>query len=296
MTTQQETAISETTAAALRSIKAEGYEAQAVLTKSDAWHGELVPRVEFESAINRAVEALSDLDRIKKSLFYGKPYEVDPSQVANPDVFVNCLSAPHFFGVLTRQTGVDVLHGIIGAATEAGELLEVVQKCLRDPSHFDLVNVREEVFDAQWYHAILAKALGFTFQAGQRNNIAKLRKRFPNRFTEHDANNRNLDVERVVLEAVGGCTDAALMGETAFDAVTPVSDIKTDLQLLHDAAIAAAAAGFGIGAETVEFLAWLTTRRAAVTFSAAHTVPDIGALVDEFNKQRSEKPAFEKAA
>lgn len=92
-----------------------------------------------------------------------------------------------------------LLHGIIGIATEAGEMLEALRQGVED-GVFDLTNVAEEVGDNQWYAAAILRALKTNFESIQRTNIAKLRARFPNKFTEFDANNRNLQAERQILE------------------------------------------------------------------------------------------------
>ena len=100
---------------------------------------------------------------------------------------------------LERQQAIDYIHGVIGIATEAGELLEGLRDVLRGKS-MDAVKVEEEVGDAKWYMAILARTFGFLWGNDERKNIAKLRARFPDKFTEYDANNRNLAVEREILE------------------------------------------------------------------------------------------------
>ncbi len=47
---------------------------------------------------------------------------------------------------------------------------------------------------------ILHDAIGFTFEATFEQNIAKLKARYPNKFTEQDALIRNLEKERAILE------------------------------------------------------------------------------------------------
>jgi hypothetical protein len=65
---------------------------------------------------------------------------------------------------------------------------------------FDAVNLIEECGDVQWYEAMLCRALGTDFDTVQRTNIAKLKARFPDKFTEESANNRDLEIERSILE------------------------------------------------------------------------------------------------
>jgi len=88
----------------------------------------------------------------------------------------------------------------MGICTESGELMDALKKYLFYGKPIDDTNVNEEVGDLFWYIAILADAFGFTFENSMEKNIAKLKARYPNRFTERDAQLRNLEKERKVLE------------------------------------------------------------------------------------------------
>jgi NTP pyrophosphatase (non-canonical NTP hydrolase) len=175
------------------------YVAEANVTLSNQFHGELVPLFSFGHTLDAAIAALSGLDIVKKSLFYGRPNNLSISPTDN-----YCELLPHKIAVNSdTMTVVDaekVIHGIIGLATEAGELLELLRDTLNGMP-LDLTNLKEEVGDGKWYMAILARAAGFVWGDDERSNIAKLRARFPNAFTEYDANNRNLDSERKILES-----------------------------------------------------------------------------------------------
>lgn len=165
------------------------YIEQALRTKSDQFHGELVTKVDFADAMQMAIIALARLDQIKKALFYGKP------ATQNYRSQDRCTNLPYLIDT-------DILHCALGCATEAGEMLEQVAGVLFEGKSFDAVNFKEEIFDQQWYHAIGCNALGatVTFESGQRNNIDKLKARFPEKFDTHKANNRDLETERKVLE------------------------------------------------------------------------------------------------
>ena len=89
-----------------------------------------------------------------------------------------------------------MLHGVIGAATEVGELLEAFAIL----GKVDDVNLAEELGDVLWYFAVICDEKGITFNGIQQAVINKLRKRYPEGFTEHDALNRDLDTERDQLE------------------------------------------------------------------------------------------------
>ena len=92
------------------------------------------------------------------------------------------------------------MHGIVGICTEAGELADAYKKHVFYGRALDAANVREEIGDICWYLAILCDTLGTTIETEMARNIAKLRQRYPERFTEESANVRDLEAERSVLE------------------------------------------------------------------------------------------------
>lgn len=94
----------------------------------------------------------------------------------------------------------DIIHAAIGIATEAGEFLDPIKKSMFYGKPVDLVNMDEEVGDILWYIAIYLNARGLTFERIFAQNNAKLKKRYPDKFNEHQALNRDLLGERKVLE------------------------------------------------------------------------------------------------
>lgn len=86
---------------------------------------------------------------------------------------------------------IDLLHASLGVVTESAELADAVKKHLFYGKEVDAVNLKEECGDILWYIAIICRRYSVSFEQLMADNIAKLRKRFPNRFTEHDANNRD---------------------------------------------------------------------------------------------------------
>lgn len=173
------------------------YIKEATVTASNNYHGELVPAIEFAMALQAAIQALSKLDRIKKSLFYGRKFDEADNYGHN---FVPSHHFPARIDSENRNRGELILHSILGAATESGEQLEILAKCFSSEQGFDEVNFIEEIGDMFWYQAIGAHAVNTSFDEIQRRNIAKLRHRFPQKFTEYDANNRDLFGERKILE------------------------------------------------------------------------------------------------
>lgn len=96
-------------------------------------------------------------------------------------------------------------HAAFGLVTEAGEILDVFKKFKFYGKPIDRVNLIEELGDVMWYCAIMADSLGINFV--WYTNIAKLKKRFPDKFTSEKALNRDLLAERQVLEERSGDSD-----------------------------------------------------------------------------------------
>jgi NTP pyrophosphatase (non-canonical NTP hydrolase) len=163
-------------------------------TLSSEFHGELATSDEVVIVITDLIDAGKKLDLIKKALFYGKSLN---SKSASE------YSANYLFAHLDKT----IVHGIIGKATETIELLEALIEAALNETEIDLVNIKEEVGDGFWYDAILAKACGFTFEEAQQTNIAKLKARYPEKFTSENAEKRDLDKEREILEQTQVCED-----------------------------------------------------------------------------------------
>lgn len=110
---------------------------------------------------------------------------------------------PDYAEVVRRLKDPNVarlLHAGIGMATEAGEYLDGLKKYIYYGKPLDRVNLREEIGDASWYQRIGASALKDTFLGTIIQNIRKLMIRFPDKFTQDKALNRNLEEERKLLE------------------------------------------------------------------------------------------------
>jgi NTP pyrophosphatase (non-canonical NTP hydrolase) len=120
-------------------------------------------------------------------------------------------NGPDYKGVAERMTGyedqalpdqqiLDLVHASMGLVTEAGEFQDMIKKHLYYGRVLDVVNLKEEIGDVLWYCAIALEALGTDFESVMQTNIDKLKTRYPEKFTEKSANNRDLDTERQILE------------------------------------------------------------------------------------------------
>lgn len=95
---------------------------------------------------------------------------------------------------------IRLLHVAMGIQTEAAEFTDMLKKHIFYGKPLDEVNLKEELFDMTWYIAIALDVLGYTFEEGFKTNIDKLKARYPEKFTEEKAENRNLVREREILE------------------------------------------------------------------------------------------------
>ena len=94
----------------------------------------------------------------------------------------------------------DLIHSIMGCVTESSELLDVIKKKIFYNKEIDNVNLVEEFGDLLWYVALGLHVLGYTFEDVMDINIKKLMSRFPGKFNENAAKNRDLKTERDILE------------------------------------------------------------------------------------------------
>jgi NTP pyrophosphatase (non-canonical NTP hydrolase) len=109
--------------------------------------------------------------------------------------FVRGLASPNFYTIHP-----DIIHGIEGCGTEAGELLDALKRAQFYGTPLDKTNIKEELGDLQWYIALLCDHYGWTQEDIISTNVAKLRARYPEGFSQIAAEVRNLDKEREVLE------------------------------------------------------------------------------------------------
>lgn len=142
------------------------------------------------------------LDMLKKNTFYGKEIDLGAAQyhlaIANDTIgSIAQMTAAEI--VLKNRLPVNprLFHAIVGTVTEGVELLEALN--LYRPE-LDNINILEEFFDINWYEAIAIDELGGDFQNILDQGIAKLRARFPDKFTSEDAINRDVGAEREILD------------------------------------------------------------------------------------------------
>jgi NTP pyrophosphatase (non-canonical NTP hydrolase) len=78
----------------------------------------------------------------------------------------------------------------LGLAGETGEFVDMLKKVLGHGHEFDLPKLKEEAGDILWYLAALLDLLGISLEQAAVENIAKLRARYPDGFSEEASRNR----------------------------------------------------------------------------------------------------------
>lgn len=94
----------------------------------------------------------------------------------------------------------EMTHYTDGLVTEAGEIKDVFKKHIAYDKPIDWVNIKEELGDLFWYMARICEYRGWSFEEVMQLNIEKLSARYPEKFTNTDATNRDLVKERKILE------------------------------------------------------------------------------------------------
>lgn len=97
---------------------------------------------------------------------------------------------------------VRLLHVAMGLATEAGEFVDALKKHIFYGKPIDETNLIEELGDSTWYERIGCATLEVEYFEMIRRNVAKLKARYPEKFTEAAALVRDLPAERKVLDNV----------------------------------------------------------------------------------------------
>ncbi|MBS1722752.1 MAG: hypothetical protein JSS66_07055 [Armatimonadetes bacterium] len=153
--------------------------------------GNAAALTELNTAMGLFIEGAKRLDTLKKFAYYGRDIEFDATEETVP--------VPEGLTKLQVDRYSRLFHAVIGMCTEAGELLEAMDDLVFNSRELDEENVFEELGDGQWYFALGCDALGFDPCLVLERNIAKLRARYPDKFTMDAALNRDLDKEKSAL-------------------------------------------------------------------------------------------------
>jgi NTP pyrophosphatase (non-canonical NTP hydrolase) len=78
----------------------------------------------------------------------------------------------------------DLSHATYGLAGEAGEFVDAVKKHQIYGQELNKENLLEEIGDLLWYAALAAEILGSNLNDIAENNVMKLQKRYPEKYTD----------------------------------------------------------------------------------------------------------------
>jgi hypothetical protein len=185
----------------------------------------------LDAILNTYVHMTEILDQAKKNIFYGKDIDEDKlkfdlSRIQHYLSFVRDLAnRPFEVNHVDLDLNVRITHGIIGKATESGELVSQLVNQLNG-KELDIVNIGEELADDEWYTAIICDETKLNKDNILEANIEKLKKRYNDKFSADAAINRDVVEERKVLEAEIQVLDT----ESALDDISTsaLDDISTE--------------------------------------------------------------------
>lgn len=83
-----------------------------------------------------------------------------------------------------------LLNAVMGMCGEAGEAIDLMKKHRAQGAPLDIDHLAKEVGDCLWYIAEFAEASGIPLATIAQRNIAKLKARYPDGFSEERSNNR----------------------------------------------------------------------------------------------------------
>lgn len=138
------------------------------------------------------------VDAVKRALIHGNKRKLE--ELGGSVVADNDLNLPF-------NVPVDDLHAILGLE---GEVSELTQEVLFSDGPREVVRQRvvDESGDLLWYLHLLFKSFGITLDEVFAANIAKLAKRYPDKFSTDLAVNRDLEAEAEVFDQLAGLREA----------------------------------------------------------------------------------------
>lgn len=144
------------------------------------------------------------LDYAKKGIFYNnyskydENYKILTTQLAETLQSFQQRSSSLPKGQV-NHLNFRILHGLLGTATEASEIAELLLDYIKT-GEIDEVGISEEFSDIDWYKAVTFDELSLDENTCRQNVINKLKVRFPDKYSDSAAADRNLDAERKMLE------------------------------------------------------------------------------------------------
>ena len=131
------------------------------------------------------------LGRIKAVCFYGK------SGPSKPFPFDDILTKEEIIKRISSNPRL--MHGLLGVTSEMSELIEPFLGHIFYGKRLDRKNIKEEIGDGKWFENLILDEICVSWDDVFDSNIAKLKKRYPEKYTDEHALNRDLDGEREAL-------------------------------------------------------------------------------------------------
>jgi NTP pyrophosphatase (non-canonical NTP hydrolase) len=101
------------------------------------------------------------------------------------------------------STKMNLIHAALGMSSDAGEFTDAVKKHAIYGKPMDLENLVEEIGDVLWFCALACNSLGVTMEQVMHENIVKLAKRYPDRYSDVYASMRLDKVNQTQAEGEG---------------------------------------------------------------------------------------------
>lgn len=169
----------------------------------------ILNKAEILNVLKMYISLTDHLDSLKKKIFYQNDKKYQKNKLVHlKNIKMDSEKLIQAYENNEFEDGVvdinqRVLHGLLGVITESGEIASALANYIIDKETLDAVNIQEEVIgDISWYTAILCDELELNWEQGMRNNIEKLKIRYPEKFTTENAMDRDLLKERTELEKV----------------------------------------------------------------------------------------------
>lgn len=184
-------------------MQAEQYQELALRTESPVT-SQMIDRIfKVKSRLEYIRQAIVELgkcgDDLKRFVYYGdtsKEYTAPGFQFT----FDMRPSIPGDPGI--EHQLVRVIHAWLGLLTEVSEMAEVLPFIGHSElEKGSLENLFEENGDIQWYSALMSSAIGRKHSEVQERNIAKLAKRYPDKFDSVKALDRDIEKEQEALNS-----------------------------------------------------------------------------------------------
>lgn len=120
--------------------------------------------------------------------------------MSNNEYILKCLRTNTDAKISISEANEQLLHAVLGIQTESGELTDNLKKHIFYGKPLDVANLKEECGDLLWYISLLLDWLDCSYEEIMLLNIEKLQIRYPEKFSKHNAINRDLKSEEKVFK------------------------------------------------------------------------------------------------